>query len=82
MEGIHQNVYFYWQRKLRKTACASLTNIPATENALAPNGWKQLSVEVNTESTLIIEVGGCRITVSSEADPELLIKVCRTLRTL
>jgi len=36
-EGIHQNVYFYWQRKLREAACApvmanqasvSVNNIP------------------------------------------------------
>jgi putative transposase len=34
------------------------------------------------KETLDIEVGGCRITVDTETDPELLKRVCCILRVL
>lgn len=84
-EGIHQNVYFYWQRKLRAAACSSLVKAQTLEKALAPTGWTQLAETappVIVQNSLAIEVGGCRIIVNSETDPELMAKICRTLRLL
>jgi len=80
--GIHENTYFYWQRKLREAACSEIQ--PSTEEKrLVPNGWA-LCVKGEQAQTqgLTVEVGGCRITVGTETDPELLSKVCRVLKEL
>ena len=81
-EGISKNTYFCWQRKLREAACTQL----ATQGAEAdvPNGWARLmpARTPGTESGVKIEVGGCLITATSETDPELLLKVCRALKSL
>ena len=83
MEGIHQNVYFYWQRKLREAAYVSLAKTQTEENGLVPGGWTQITEDASQiQDSLIIEVGGCRVIVNSQTDPELIIKMCRTLRSL
>ena len=81
--GIHKNVYYYWQRKLRETAYFALIE-QEPENTTVPNGWTKVmpgSVS-SAEKSLTIEVGGCRITATAETDPELLAKICRTLKTI
>ena len=81
--GISKNAYFYWQKKLREAACTELTKTQETKN-IVPSGWMQLEQRQvqHTKEALDIQVNGCHITVNSETDPELLKKVCRTLRSL
>jgi len=79
--GISRNAYFYWQRKLRKAACAEIAK-PEETNNLVPNGWTQLTTTQQMKSMLDIEVGGCHVSVNAETDPELLKTVCRVLRSL
>ena len=80
--GIHENTYFYWQRKLREAACAGIES--AAKKSLVPNGWAALSLKEEPMQTqcLTVEAGGCRITVRADTDPELLAKVCRALKAL
>lgn len=80
---IHENTYFYWQRKLREAACSGIKTA-TEEKSLVPNGWASLCVREEREpkQSLTVEVGGCRITVCAETDPELLAKVCRALKAL
>lgn len=84
--GIHENTYFYWQHKLREAAClgTQMATIESEEKSLVPKGWATLSVSEKSAQPegLTIEVGGCRITVCAETNPELLAKVCRTLKEL
>jgi putative transposase len=86
--GIHENTYFYWQHKLREAAClgTQMATIESEKKSLVSKGWATLSVSVSEKSAqpegLTIEVGGCRITVCAETNPELLAKVCRTLKAL
>lgn len=83
--GIHENTYFYWQRKLREAACAGLAAAePAPSERSAPKGWAALSVgnQQNEPQGLSIDVGGCRINVRADTDAELLEKVCRVLKAL
>lgn len=82
--GISNNTYFYWQRKLRTAACTELATAQSvSEKSLVPNGWTVCTEEPTPEKkALTIEVGGCRIFVEPGVDPELLSKVCRTLRSL
>lgn len=84
-KGFAENTYFYWQRRLRETACTELTErTAALERCIVPGGWTQVScaASASVESTLRIEVNGCRVDVTAETDPELLATVCRTLKKL
>ncbi len=82
--GIAVNTYHYWQRKLRASACEALM---AGESAplpvaSAPKGWTVCEAEkpdVGSAATVSIEIGKCRVTVTADADEELLGKVCRVL---
>ena len=80
-KGISRDAYFYWLRKVRKATCTELSMLEEPVNNV-PQGWMQLSQSQEMRTTLDIEVGGCRVTVDAETDPELLKKVCRILRVL
>jgi putative transposase len=81
--GISRNTYFYWQKKLREVACADLAKTEEPKN-IVPSGWMQLTPEQtqHAKEALEIEINGCHVTVNAQTDPELLRKVCRTLRSL
>jgi len=95
--GFHENVYFYWQRKLREAACKVLPDktsglISTSQNetvapnkSLVPSGWAQLT-EIEPApapmSSLTVEISGCRVNVSTDTDPALLMKVCGVLKSL
>ena len=86
--GIHPNVYFYWQRKLRMAACEENIHkdleLESKATALIPNGWaicKEAKPE-QTETTIIIEIGKSRVTVNANTDSVLLEKTCRMLVSL
>jgi len=97
-EGIKPDRYFYWQRKLRAAAInAASVNLellpPTTETVAAvPTGWTQVRAAQETNvskvwknednSKLTIEIGKCRVSVSTATDTELLEKVCKMLVTL
>ena len=84
--GICEKVYYYWQRKLRETACQELNSeIEKREGkALVPSGWAVCEVEEPPpeKKALIIEIGGYRISVESDVDQELLAKTCRMLKSI
>ena len=87
-KGVSQNTYFYWQRKLRETACREL--IPSRQTpdkqAIVPSGWAVCEAAAPTDAeeakTLLIEIGKSRITVEPDTNLELLGKVCRELMSL
>lgn len=83
--GCHENVYYYWQRKLREAAVERTQLAYDADNRLVPSGWARLeAVEASAAESggLTIEVGGCRINATAETDPELLAQVCRMLKAL
>ena len=83
--GFHQNVYFYWQRKLRETSCQELQAINNKRGkAIVPSGWavcEEAEAEPK-ESGVSIEIGKCRVKVGAEVCSEQLEKVCRVLMSL
>ncbi len=81
--GISKNSYFYWQKKLRESACTELVKTDKSDKTV-PRGWMQVKPKqaLCAEKALDIEINGCHITVNAETDPELLKKVCHTLRSL
>ncbi len=81
--GISKNAYFYWQKKLRESACTELAKTQEPKK-IVPSGWMQIEPKQaqHTKEALDIEINGCHITVNAQTDSELLVKVCRILRTL
>nr|WP_250229697.1 IS66 family insertion sequence element accessory protein TnpB [Anaeropeptidivorans aminofermentans] len=81
-EGFHENVYYYWQRKLRETAISHIEKQQVTENntALAVSGFTEVQVmdgnsaqpENPMPDTLHIEIKGIKITVDSSYPTEKL----------
>ena len=84
--GFHQNIYFYWQRKLREAACRELQPVANAGNGevLVPQGWALCEKRDTAakESGISIEIGKCRIKVGGEANNEQLLMVCRMLVSL
>jgi putative transposase len=77
--GLHENTYFYWQRKLRESAC-EMTVAGALP---APGGWTAAVPTTDAVSrTLPIEIGKCRVLADRDTDEKLLAKVCRVLASL
>lgn len=87
-KGIHENTYFYWQRKLREAAGEQAGSLSVV-NAPLPKGWAELSVREELSHArrspgegLIVELGDCRVLVQTDTDINLLARVCRTLKAL
>lgn len=83
--GFHQNIYFYWQRKLRQAAWAEM-GAAGRLPAAAPAGWT-VAVPTGREAAefsrnLTIGIGKCCIFVTPSTDEVLLSKVCRILAAL
>jgi hypothetical protein len=79
-EGLPENTYFYWQRKLRESVCERSAALPA------PNGWAAVVSPApgapEVSRSLPIEIGKCRVIAGIDTDERLLAKVCRVLTTL
>ena len=92
-EGIHQNVYHYWQRRLRATAimASNVNNSDvATPNECIstspPQGWALCNTSPKaiseTSGQVQIEIGKSRVTANTETNIDLLCEVCRMLVSL
>ena len=88
-QGVSRARYFYWQKKLRESVCAELTNRekPAGES---PQGWALCRADTGTQmhetaeesgisAQLTIEVSGIRITAGSEYPVDQLAQLLREL---
>lgn len=85
--GICENVYYYWQRKLREATCRELipTQQETDNQGLVPKGWavcEPTRDSAGVTGPVSIEIGKCRITATADTDPELLVKVCRALMSI
>jgi hypothetical protein len=80
-------VYYYWQRKLREAVYKEMLPRALTSGyvAIVLPGWTvcEQKEEVGAVAKeIVIEIGKCHIEATPDTDPELLIKVCRTLVSL
>jgi putative transposase len=82
--GIQENAYFYWQKKLREAACTKIQSGEQIQTKPVPTGWAMLSAETKLAETqeITIEINGCRITINNDTDTELLTKACRALKAI
>ena len=55
-EGFHENIYYYWQRKLREAACKQLSGEKGSyeETGLAQPVFAEVKVPVPVEQPLLI----------------------------
>jgi putative transposase len=85
-EGMHQNRYHYWQRKLREASVSELMPVKVESQMPVPSGWAQaIKIEetaVPEKSEVTIEIGKCRISANESTDTELLTKICKVLVSL
>jgi transposase-like protein len=87
-EGICENTYYYWQRKLRESVREGM--LPALRgdgvSAIVPGGWSAVTetkgLSVSAEQILPIAIGNYRVLASRDTSDELLAKVCRVLTSL
>lgn len=75
--GFHENIYYYWQRKLREATCEQLAEIQSeqVQVSLVPSGFTELKiVEAYKPPTLLenaaqgeirIDIAGIRIAADS-----------------
>jgi transposase len=87
--GIHENTYYYWQKKLREAACEELalkqgdaTNLISARFAevkLARQSSLSPSMTVS-QSQICIEAAGIRIAASGEYPTDKLAALMRELR--
>ena len=86
-KGVSKNTYFYWQRKLRETACNQLA-LSQTETAgrNLPARFAEIRVaepaampETAQPSLIHMEIGGARITIDSTYPTDKLAALLREL---
>jgi hypothetical protein len=74
-EGFHENIYYYWQRKLREATCEEMGRVQSKTADLAPQGFAEVQLRedptlpalaVARQGQICVEVGRIRVTANSE----------------
>jgi hypothetical protein len=77
--GFHENVYYYWQRKLREAACGQM-DTPGFAEVRLSKAERQLALPGTSQvGRLHIETCGIHITADSTYPPEKLTALLRGL---
>jgi len=89
--GFHENIYFYWQRKLREATCEELSTIRGKTAGMVPSGFTELKLASRTtlptmiadnRERVCIETSGLRITASNEYPIDKLVTLMREVTRL
>ena len=90
-EGFHENIYYYWQRKLRDAASEQLAEIESDKmrTGLVPTGFTEVRLQeatVNTtqsryteQGALHFDIAGIGFTASSNYPPEHIAALLRRM---
>ena len=90
-EGFHENIYFYWQRKLREAACGQQIGLQAIDKqtGLAPTGFTEVKLQdlsgrtsmsgAAGKSELCFDVTGFRFVAGSDYPTENIVALLRRL---
>lgn len=91
-EGLHENIYYYWQRKLREAACAQMAEMQSEQVQvnLVPSGFAELKVvetykpptlpEFATQGEIRIDIAGIRIAADSTYPSEKIATLLGLLK--
>lgn len=77
--GFHENVYYYWQRKLREAACEQMNASGFAEVKLEVSPTQLALPEAGRQGQLHMEVGGIRISADSAYPQAKLASLLREL---
>lgn len=85
--GFHENVYFYWQRKLREATCEQLAEVRTKQMELTAPGFTEVkfpeatvqSSEPEATGCLRVEASGVQITADSTYPIDKLAVLLREL---
>jgi len=92
--GFHENIYFYWQRKLREATCEQLAVIGkgTAATGMASSGFTEIRISESARASfrpgatssgcLYIEVGGIRITADDAYPPTKLAELLKGMMPL
>jgi len=90
-EGFHDNIYYYWQRKLREAACEQLVEAKADtrKTELAPLGFTEVKIAEplnrpmisgnSGQGAICFDINGIRFKANSNYPPELIAGLIRGL---
>lgn len=87
--GFHENVFYYWQKRLREAACEKLVGREVPQPTV-PDGWALCATEAKPTALtapaqtaqadqLTVEVSGIRIVAGGEYPIEKLARLLREL---
>jgi hypothetical protein len=85
-EGFHENIYYYWQRKLREAACEETRKIQNETTSLAPLGFAEVKLRenpalpqstVSRQGQMCVEVGRIHMIADGEYPVSKLTDVLR-----
>lgn len=78
--GFHENVYYYWQRKLRETACEGLALRNGTELVEAPTFAEvRLPPAASSAGMITVRLGDTVVEIAGDVPPILAKAVLGTL---
>ena len=85
--GFHENIYYYWQRKLREAACGQLAGKQAGAGSLVPQGFAEAKLReepigypaLETSCQLRIEAMGVQISAGVAYPVDKLAALIREL---
>jgi transposase-like protein len=84
--GFHENIYYYWQRKLREATSLELIRVQEQTARMTPTGFREVKLAVEPNSTsepetqqnrVCIETGGIRITADGGYPADKLSVILR-----
>jgi transposase-like protein len=87
--GFHENVYYYWQRKLREAACKELSKVQYETTSLQPAGFAEIRLaesptlpiqSVVHQNQVRVDVAGVQITADCEYPIGMLTILIQGLR--
>ena len=86
--GMHVNVFYYWQRKLREAAYNKMTEMGAQTTSLTPQGFMEVKLtqlspspthpEIS-RSQAVVETCGVRVTIGSDYPLEKMTALLRVI---
>ena len=87
--GFHENIYFYWQRKLREAACGEIAITQDRSMRLAPVSFTEVTLaakpdlppteEIIIQNRVCIECTGIRITADGGYPADKLSELLRVV---
>ena len=87
--GIHENIFYYWQRKLREVACTELTKSQEIASSVTSPHFIEVKQPMQAEllrtevgrGQIIIEISGMHIEADSEYPASKLAELLRGVAT-